>query len=126
MKCIANAPDIGAFAAYDVLVAGVQNLYMSRHASLSEPWRAGLGIRTRQRQLANGRIIGGGAFGVGGLAHLLRNRFYIGEVVYHGETFRGDHEPILDPALFAGAQAKISSQAIDRRRRIRGLALVNL
>jgi hypothetical protein len=43
-------------------------------------------------QLANGRVIGGGAFGVGGLAHLLRNRFYIGEVVYRGETFRGDHE----------------------------------
>jgi site-specific DNA recombinase len=48
------------------------------------------GIRTRQRSLASGRIIGGGAFGVGGLAHLLRNRFYIGEVVYGGETFRGD------------------------------------
>jgi site-specific DNA recombinase len=31
------------------------------------------GIRTRQRKLANGRIIGGGAFGVGGLAHLLKN-----------------------------------------------------
>jgi hypothetical protein len=27
----------------------------------------------------------------GGLAHLLRNRFYIGEVIYRGETFRGDH-----------------------------------
>jgi site-specific DNA recombinase len=55
------------------------------------------GIRTRQRRLASARIIGGGAFGVGGLAYLLRNRFYIGEVVYGGETFRGDHEPILDP-----------------------------
>ena len=32
------------------------------------------GIRTRQRQLKDGRIRGGGAFGVGGLAHLLRNR----------------------------------------------------
>jgi hypothetical protein len=28
------------------------------------------GIRTKQRQLANGRVIGGSAFGVGGLAHL--------------------------------------------------------
>jgi site-specific DNA recombinase len=35
---------------------------------------------------------------------------YIGEVVYRGETFRGDHEPILDPALFAAVQAKLSSQ----------------
>jgi site-specific DNA recombinase len=78
------------------------------------------GIRTKQRKRANGRIIGGGAFRVGGLAYLLRNRFYIGEVVYHGETFRGDHEPILDPALFAAVQAKLSSQAVERRSRIRG------
>ena len=60
------------------------------------------------------------AFGVGGLAHLLKNRFYIGEVVYRGEAFRGDHEPILDPALFAAVQAKLSSQAVERRCRIRG------
>jgi site-specific DNA recombinase len=57
---------------------------------------------------------------VGGLAHLLRNRFYIGEVVYRGETFRGDHEPILDPALFAAVQAKLATQAVGRRCRIRG------
>ena len=34
------------------------------------------GIRSKERKLANGRIIGGGAFGVGALAYLLRNRFY--------------------------------------------------
>jgi site-specific DNA recombinase len=78
------------------------------------------GIRTKQRQLKDGRVLGGGAFGVGGLAHLLRNRFYIGAVVYRGETFRGDHEPILDPALFAAVQAKLASQAVERRCRIRG------
>jgi hypothetical protein len=79
------------------------------------------GIRTKQRKLKDGRIVGGVAFGVGGLAHLLRNRFYIGEVVYRGETFRGDHEPILDPALFAAVQARLASQAVERRCRIRGL-----
>jgi site-specific DNA recombinase len=78
------------------------------------------GIRTKERKLTGGRIIGGGAFGVGTLAYLLRNRFYIGEVVYRGETFRGDHEPILDPALFAAVQAKLSAQAVERRCRIRG------
>jgi DNA invertase Pin-like site-specific DNA recombinase len=81
----------------------------------------GRGIRTRQRQLRDGRILGGGAFGVGGLAHLLRNRFYIGDVVYRGETFRGDYEPILDSALFAAVQAKLATQAVERRCRIRGL-----
>jgi site-specific DNA recombinase len=40
--------------------------------------------------------------------------------VYHSETFRGDHEPILDPALFAAVQAKLTSQAVERRCRIRG------
>ena len=38
-----------------------------------------------------------------------------------GETFRGGHEPILDPALFAAVQAKLASQAVERRCRIRGL-----
>jgi hypothetical protein len=78
------------------------------------------GFRSRERKLANGRIIGGDAFGVGALAYLLRNRFYLGEVVYRGETFRGDHEPILDPALFAAVQARLSAQAVERRCHIRG------
>jgi hypothetical protein len=78
------------------------------------------GIRTKQRALANGRAMGGGAFGVGALAYLLRNRFYIGEVVYRGEIFRGSHEPILDPDLFAAVQAKLSAQAVERRCSLRG------
>ena len=60
-------------------------------------------------------------FGTGGLAHLLRNRFYIGQVVYRGESFRGNHEPILDPVLFEAVQAKLSTQAVERRCRVRGV-----
>jgi site-specific DNA recombinase len=60
------------------------------------------GIRTKQRKLATGRSIGDGAFGVGALAYLLRNRFYIGEVVYRGQAFRGDHEPIRAGPLPTG------------------------
>src|SRR5438874_4035500 len=56
------------------------------------------GIRSKPRQLSNGRVVGGGVFGVGALAHLLKNRFYIGEVVYRGDVHRGKHEPILDRA----------------------------
>jgi site-specific DNA recombinase len=87
-------------------------------------WRRNLdrrGIRSKERKLANGRIVGGGAFGVGALAYLLRNRFYIGEVVYRGETFRGDHQPILDPALFAAVQQRLTAQTVERRCRIRGI-----
>ena len=77
------------------------------------------GMRTKQRKLADGRIRGGGRFGVGGLAHLLKNRFYLGEIVYHGETYRGDHAPILDAAVFQAVQAKLATQTVERRCRVR-------
>jgi site-specific DNA recombinase len=79
-----------------------------------------LGIRSKPRRLANGRTIGGGRFGVGALAHLLKNRFYIGEVVYRGAVHRGEHEPILESALFAAVQGKLAAQAVARRCRLRG------
>jgi site-specific DNA recombinase len=78
------------------------------------------GIRSKPRRLSNGRTIGGGRFGVGALAHLLKNRFYIGEVVYQGEVHRGEHEPILGSALFEAVQAKLAAQAVARRCRLRG------
>jgi DNA invertase Pin-like site-specific DNA recombinase len=80
------------------------------------------GIRSKARQLANGRTIGGGAFGVGALAYLLKNRFYLGEVVYRGEVHRGPHEAIVDPALFTAVQERLADQAIQRRCRLRGSA----
>src|SRR5215467_12022732 len=78
------------------------------------------GIRSKPRQLSNGRTLGGRRFGVGALAYLLKNRFYIGEVVYRGEVHRGEHEPILDFALFEAVQAKLTAQAVARRCRVRG------
>ena len=43
---------------------------------------------------------------MGSLAHLLKNRFYLGEVLYRGEVHRGEHEPILGRDLFEAVQAK--------------------
>jgi len=78
------------------------------------------GIRSKPRRLSNGRTIGGGRFGVGALAHLLKNRFYIGEVVYRGEVHGGEQAPIVDRALFAAVQAKLAARARARRCRLRG------
>jgi site-specific DNA recombinase len=78
------------------------------------------GIRSKPRRLSNGRTIGGGRFGIGALAYLLKNRFYIGEVVYRGEVHHGEYEPILDPTLFEAVQAKLAAQARARRSRLRG------
>jgi site-specific DNA recombinase len=77
-------------------------------------------IRSKPRRLSDGRTIGGSRFGVGALAHLLKNRFYLGEVVYRGEAHRSEHEPILDRALFAAVQSKLAAQAVARRCRLRG------
>src|SRR5262249_33259083 len=82
------------------------------------------GIRSKPRRLSTGRRIGGGRLGVGALAHLLKNRFYIGEVVYRGEVHRGEHEPILDSALFEAVQAKLAAQALVRRCRLRGSSAI--
>ena len=77
-------------------------------------------IRSKPRLLSNGRSVGGGRFGVGALAHLLKNRFYIGEVVYRGEVYRGEHEPIVQSTLFEAVQGKLAAQAVARRCRLRG------
>jgi hypothetical protein len=80
------------------------------------------GIRSKAHQLSNGRTIGGGPFGVGALAYLLKNRFYLGEVAYRGEVHPGPHEAILDAALFAAVQERLAAHAVARRCRLRGSA----
>ena len=67
------------------------------------------GIRSKRRRLSNGRTIGGGCFSVGALAHLLKNRFYIGEVVYRGQVHRGEHEPFSSPRCLRRVRSKFIS-----------------
>ena len=68
------------------------------------------GITTKLRSLSTGKVIGGIPFGRGPLAHLLRNRFYVGEVKYKNEILRGEQKPILDRKLFDAVQAKLDQQ----------------
>jgi site-specific DNA recombinase len=82
------------------------------------------GIRTKRRAATNGRTTGGIRFGVGPLAHLLRNRFYIGEIVYRGKVHRGQHEPIVDEALFEAVQAKLAAGAAARSLRLRSSSAI--
>ena len=68
------------------------------------------GVITKRRRLSDGRTIGGIPFTRGPLAHLLRNRFYVGEVVFKGQICPGEHPPILDRDLFDAVQAKLLEQ----------------
>ena len=59
---------------------------------------------------------------MGTLAHLLKNRFYIGEVAFRGEVHRGEHEPILGRDVFEAVQEKFAANAITGKVRLRGSA----
>ncbi len=78
------------------------------------------GIRTKACRLADGRVRGQIRFGPGSLAYLLKNRFYLGEVVYRGEVCRGEHAPILGRELFEAVQAKLAANAVARQLRLKG------
>src|ERR1700739_1400948 len=68
------------------------------------------GIVTKVRSLKTGRTVAALPFPRGPLAHLLRNRFYIGEVAFKGEVLPGEQPAILDRDLFDAVQAKLNDQ----------------
>lgn len=68
------------------------------------------GIVTKPRKLKTGQSVGGIAFTRGPLAHLLRNRFYIGEVAFKGEILPGEQPAIIDRELFNAVQSKLDAQ----------------
>ena len=67
-------------------------------------------IVSRRRVLKTEAIRGGVPFGCGALFHLLRNRFYIGEVNYKGQIYPGEQPPILDRDLFDQVQTMLTDQ----------------
>ena len=73
-------------------------------------------IVTKMRMLKTKETVGGIPFTRGPLAHLLRNRFYIGEVAFKGEILAGEQPAIVDRDLFEAVQAKLTEQVTIRRR----------
>jgi hypothetical protein len=73
------------------------------------------GVVTKVRILKTGETVGGIPFTRGPLAHLLRNRFYIGEVIFKGETLAGEQPAIVDRGLFEAVQAKLSQQVSNHK-----------
>jgi site-specific DNA recombinase len=67
-------------------------------------------IVTKIRTLRSGQKVGGIPFTRGPLAHLLRNRFYVGEVAFKGELLKGEQIAIVDRELFDAVQARLDAQ----------------
>ena len=68
------------------------------------------GIVTKVRTLKSGETVGGIPFTRGPLAHLLRNRFYVGEVAFKGDILKGEQIAIMDRQLFDAVQARLDAQ----------------
>ena len=62
------------------------------------------GVRSRIRSLKDGRTLGGMVLGRGAISHMLKNPLYIGLVRHAGELHDGQHEAIVDRALFDQVQ----------------------
>ena len=92
-----------------MFLAGVDIVRMNfSHGTAADHERRAELVREACRK--TGRTVGGIPFTRGPLAHFLRNRFYIGEVVFKGEVFPGEQPAILDRDLFDAVQAKLNDQ----------------
>jgi DNA invertase Pin-like site-specific DNA recombinase len=72
------------------------------------------GIRSKRRVTAAGREYGNAKFSRGSLYQLLQNRLYVGEVTHKGAHYPGEHQGIVDPALFDAAQVQLQANRVNR------------
>jgi DNA invertase Pin-like site-specific DNA recombinase len=77
----------------------------------------GRGIVSKRRKTRNGRGSGGHCITRGALAHLLKNRTYLGEIGHKGQWFAGEHQPIVDQTTFDQVQELMKANSVARRQR---------
>nr|WP_166179439.1 recombinase family protein [Altererythrobacter segetis] len=75
------------------------------------------GMMSKQWISRSGRPHGGKPFLLSNLYYLLENRIYVGEIVHRGQVYPGQHEAIVDRALFERVQTSLEGNR--RRRRTR-------
>jgi site-specific DNA recombinase len=72
------------------------------------------GVVTKRREFGQGKMAGGVPFAYGSLAHLLKNRIYLGETGHNGKWFPGEHQAILKPETFDQVQQLLKHNRIRR------------
>src|SRR5580704_7395932 len=68
-----------------------------------------LGLVSKRRDGAGGRLAGGQRFSRGALYLMLQNRIYRGEILHQGTAYPGQHEAILDLELWQIVQDKLAA-----------------
>ncbi|QZD90970.1 recombinase family protein [Qipengyuania aurantiaca] len=74
------------------------------------------GIRTKIQGRTSGPHRGGIPFKRGSLSHLLKNPIYRGKIVHKGKAYDGEHEAIVDEALWDAVQDRLRQKAPPRKR----------
>jgi site-specific DNA recombinase len=87
------------FALYDDL--GCLNAVMRRASDL--------GLRSKLHHFKSGRVQGGNPFSRGQIYALLRNPIYIGKIRHKTRIWDGQHEPILDEAVWERIHEKLQA-----------------
>ncbi len=90
-------------------------LEVKRAPALLELLRAE-GVVTKIQQRTSGPHRGGIPFRRGSLFYLLKNPVYRGKIVHRGKVYDGEHEAIIDEALWNAVQAQLKEKAPPRRR----------
>jgi site-specific DNA recombinase len=72
------------------------------------------GRKSKSWTSAAGRVIGGKPFSRGALYLMLRNRSYRGEIVHQGQSYPGEHTPIIDPPLWEAVQMRLAVNTAER------------
>jgi len=75
------------------------------------------GIVTKIRDTKVSKCRGGIPFTYGPLAHLLKNRIYLGEIHHDSKWYSAEHKPILDKRVFDQVQALLVENRIATRTR---------
>jgi DNA invertase Pin-like site-specific DNA recombinase len=75
---------------------------------------ATLGIMTKRREHAGGKLIGGRPFSRGNLYDMLQNPTYRGKVEHMGHVHEGEHVAIVEEELWAPVQAKLAEHRVER------------
>ena len=75
------------------------------------------GIVTKRRNTKVPKYRGGIPFTYGPLAHLLKNRIYLGEVHHGGKWYPAEHKPILDQKTFDQVQALLAENRVTTQTR---------
>jgi DNA invertase Pin-like site-specific DNA recombinase len=72
------------------------------------------GIISKARIAADGSPYGSQSFGRGALYAMLQNRVYRGEITHKGACYPGEHQAIIEEALFEEVQSTLASNRTER------------